>query len=124
VLTSPIARTLVEQTPTKVLFPNPDASAEEYLGGLGLTRREFQLVRDRMHPGSRQFLVKQGRHSVICELDLKGFDAEIAVISGRAANIVHMESALSACGSEPDQWLPEYLRALGAPSDRFVSQGE
>ena len=27
VLDSPISRTIIEQTPTKILFPNPDANA-------------------------------------------------------------------------------------------------
>ena len=124
VLASPIARTLIEQTPTKVLFPSPDANAEDYVGGLGLTQREFHLIRDRMHAGSRQFLVKQGGQSVICELDLKGFDAEIAVISGRTANVAHMESARRARGCEPDQWLPEYLRVVVAKNVPPISSRE
>ena len=43
VLESPISRTIVEQTPTKVFFPNPDASADDYIEGFGLTEREFKL---------------------------------------------------------------------------------
>ncbi|MGH8132147.1 MAG: VirB4 family type IV secretion/conjugal transfer ATPase, partial [Steroidobacteraceae bacterium] len=35
VLDSPISRTIIEQTPTKVFFPNADASAEEYTRGFG-----------------------------------------------------------------------------------------
>ena len=84
VLDSPISRTLVEQTPTKVFFPNADANFDEYTQGLGLTEREFKLIKDQLEPGSRMFLVKQAHHSVVCQLDLKGFDAELAVISGRA----------------------------------------
>ena len=85
VLDSPISRTLVEQTPTKIFFPNADADFEEYTRGFGLTEREFRLIKDQLEPGSRMFLVKQSHHSVVCQLDLKGFDAELAVISGRAA---------------------------------------
>ena len=84
---APISRTLVEQTPTKVFFPNADASHEEYTQGFGLTEREFQLIKEQLEPGSRMFLVKQSHHSVVCQLDLKGFDAELAVISGRAAKV-------------------------------------
>ena len=32
---SDIARTVVEQTPTKIFFPNADASEEEYCGVFG-----------------------------------------------------------------------------------------
>jgi type IV secretion system protein VirB4 len=52
-----------------------------------LTEREFRLIKDQLEPGSRMFLVKQAHHSVVCQLDLKGFDAELAVISGRAAKV-------------------------------------
>jgi type IV secretion system protein VirB4 len=40
-LQSPIARTIIEQTPTKLLFPNVDATPEDYIDGFGLTEREF-----------------------------------------------------------------------------------
>ena len=74
--------TLVEQTPTKIFFPNADANRREYTDGFGLTEREFRLIKEQLEPGSRMFLVKQAHHSVVCQLDLKGFDAELAVISG------------------------------------------
>ena len=91
VLDSPISRTIIEQTPTKIFFPNADASAEEYIGGFGLTEREFRLIKEQLEPGSRAFLVKQGHHSVVCQLDLKGFEAELAVISGRAQQVERMQ---------------------------------
>ena len=72
VLESPISRTIIEQTPTKILFPNPDANAAEYIEGFGLSEREFKLIKEQMEPGSRQFLVKQGHYSVVCELEPQG----------------------------------------------------
>ena len=87
VLDSPISRTIIEQTPTKILFPNPDANETEYVDGFGLSEREFKLIKEQLEPGSRQFLVKQGHYSVVCQLDLKGFDAELKVISGRASAV-------------------------------------
>ena len=33
-LSSAISRTIIEQTPTKILFPNSDANASEYIEGL------------------------------------------------------------------------------------------
>ncbi len=41
-LKSPIARTIIEQTPTKILFPNPDADRSEYQEGFGLTEAGIQ----------------------------------------------------------------------------------
>jgi type IV secretion system protein VirB4 len=111
VLDSAISRTIIEQTPTKVFFPNVDASAEEYTRGFGLSEREFKLVKERLEPGSRSFLVKQGHHSVVCTLDLKGCDAELAVISGRARHLECMRRLMREYGSDPANWLAPFLRA-------------
>ena len=110
VLESPISRTIIEQTPTKVFFPNVDASASEYTSGFGLTEREFKLIREQLEPGSRAFLVKQGHHSVVCRLDLKGCDAELAVISGRARQVERMRQLIQNLGSAPAAWLPAFLQ--------------
>jgi type IV secretion system protein VirB4 len=108
VLASPIARTLVEQTPTKVLFPNLDAQRTEYVDGFGLSEREFELIGRELTPGSRRFLVRQGTQGVVCELNLKGFDYELAVISGRAENVQRMERLIEERGAAPDRWLPQF----------------
>jgi type IV secretion system protein VirB4 len=122
VLQSPISRTLVEQTPTKVFFPNADASDRELIEGLGLTEREFQLLKERLEPGSRMFLVKQSHHSVVCRLDLKGFDAELAVISGRAAHVARMSELMSSLGFEPSAWLPAFMEAHRGPSPSILNE--
>ncbi len=113
VLDSPISRTLIEQTPTKVFFPNADADLREYTQGFGLTGREFKLIKEQLEPGSRMFLVKQAHHSVVCQLDLKGFDAELAVISGRAGEVKRMYQIMSATGTDPEAWLPQFMAANG-----------
>jgi len=115
VLDSPISRTIIEQTPTKVLFPNPDASYDEYTAGFGLTEREFQLVRQRLEPGSRMFLVKQGHHSIVCQLDLQGFDAQLRVISGRTTELERMNALIESCGSQVGQWLPAFMQPHDHP---------
>jgi len=111
VLASPIARTMVEQTPTKILFPNPEAQRSEYVDGFGLTEREFELIKTELTPGSRRFLIRQGVSSVVCELDLKGFKAELDVISGRAQTVEEMERLIMTFGDEPDRWLPQFRKA-------------
>jgi type IV secretion system protein VirB4 len=112
VLDSPISRTLVEQTPTKVFFPNAEANRGEYCDGFGLTEREYKLIKDQLEPGSRMFLVKQGHHSVVCRLDLKGFDGELAVISGRTHHVQRMQQIISSAGADPRDWLPQFLASL------------
>lgn len=109
VLDSPISRTIIEQTPTKILFPNPDANAAEYIEGFGLSEREFKLIREQIEPGTRQFLIKQGHYSVVCQLDLKGFDAELKVISGRASTVEELQRLIARTGPDPRQWLPSFL---------------
>jgi type IV secretion system protein VirB4 len=109
VLQSPISRTIIEQTPTKIFFPNVDANVDEYMEGFGLTEREFKLVKEQLDPGSRMFLIKQGHHSVVCRLDLKGFDAELAIISGRAGAIEHMHRLMEEHGKDPAAWLPKFF---------------
>lgn len=111
VLASPIARTLVEQTATKIFFPNADASAEDYMAGFGLSEQEFRLIKEGLDPGSRRFLVKQGHQSVVCELDLQGFDYELNVISGRASNVELMHRLIGTLGADPAAWLPAFRDA-------------
>jgi len=107
-LASPIARTIIEQTPTKIFFPNSDANPAEYIEGFGLSEREFKLIKEQLEPGSRMFLVKQGHHSVVCQLDLKGFASELAVISGRASSVERLYSIMEKVGPDPEQWLPAF----------------
>jgi type IV secretion system protein VirB4 len=111
VLDSPISRTLIEQTPTKIFFPNADADSTEYLQGFGLSEREFKLIKEQLEPGSRQFLVKQAHRSVVCRLDLQGFDAELAVISGRASEVTRMHRLIETDGADPAAWLPAFMAA-------------
>ncbi len=108
VLVSPISRTIIEQTPTKILFPNPDANAAEYIEGFGLSEREFKLIKEQLEPGTRQFLIKQGHYSIVCELNLRGFDAELKVISGRASTVAELHRVMSETGPDPAQWLPVF----------------
>jgi type IV secretion system protein VirB4 len=112
VLDSSISRTLIEQTPTKVFFPNSDASQREYTEGFGLTEREFRLIKEQLEPGSRMFLVKQTHHSVVCALDLKHFKAELSVISGRSSEIKRMQALIDTAGADPEVWLPQFLASL------------
>lgn len=114
-LQHPISRTLIEQTPTKILFPNPDAKIEDYTaGGLNCSEREYRLIKEEIPEGSRMFLIKQGPQSVVAQLDLKGFEYELAVLSSRRANIEFIEKLIEQYSDATDLWLPffkEYRRA-------------
>jgi len=112
VIQSPISRSVIEQTPTKIFLPNNEARREDYVTGFNLTEREFRLIKEQLEPGSRKFLLKQGRHSVVCQLDLKGFAQELAVISGRSSTVELMTQAIEAHGAEPADWLPAFYEAV------------
>jgi len=109
------SRTLIEQTPTKILFPNPDASFDDYVKdhGLNLTEREFDVVKKDLPTGSRLFLVKQSHNSVVAKLDLKGFDAELSVLSARKSEIERMHRLIAREGERPENWLPRFLAGEG-----------
>ena len=86
-LRSKIAHTIIEQCPTQIFMANGRASESDYVSGMKLTGREFELVARELTPESRRFLSKQGHASVVAELDLSGFDDELAILSGRTANV-------------------------------------
>ena len=105
---SDIARTVVEQTPTKIFFPNADASEEEYCGVFGCSQREFALVKHELEPGRREFLIKRPHVSVVGTLDLSGFSYELDVISGRTRTVELMTQLIEAFGPDPAKWLPVF----------------
>ena len=115
-LASDIAASLIEQTATMILLPNPNASREDYVGGLKLTDAEYQVVVS-LDERSRCFLVKQGHASSVCQLNLRGMDDALAVISASTDNIEIMHEVLrhraaaegvSMDELRPEQWLNDF----------------
>jgi type IV secretion system protein VirB4 len=109
-LASDIAASLIEQTATMILLPNPNASREDYIEGLKLTDAEYQVVVS-LDERSRCFLVKQGHASSVCQLNLRGLDDALSVISASTDNIEIMHEVLQqraeAEGVKPDDLRPE-----------------
>lgn len=99
-------RTMIEQSVTKLILPNPDASRADYLEGLGLTEAEFATVQRLGATGSRRFLCKQGLHSVECEFDLSGADELLTVLSSSLDNVELLDAIRAEVGDNPDVWLP------------------
>jgi type IV secretion system protein VirB4 len=48
----------------------------------------------------------------VCELDLKGFDAELAVISGRRSAVDLVNKLIEQHGAVPERWLPQFYRGV------------
>ncbi|NII53273.1 VirB4 family type IV secretion/conjugal transfer ATPase [Luteibacter sp. SG786] len=130
-LASDISAALIEQTATMVLLPNPNASREDYVDGLKLTDAEYQVVVS-LDERSRCFLVKQGHASAVCQLNLRGLDDALAVISASTDNIEIMHEILNARAEtegvspddlRPEQWLDTFYEnrkgsGKGRPSPR------
>ena len=97
-----------------MMEPNPDADFAEYVEGFNFTEREFRLIKEELEPGGRTFIIKQGHVSVVAKLDLKGFDYELDVISGRARNVALMKQLIAEHGEDPAVWLPKFRQARDA----------
>ncbi|MBB6159897.1 type IV secretion system protein VirB4 [Bartonella doshiae] len=105
-LNSTIAHTIIEQCPTQIFFPNQKANYRDYVEEFKLTEREFELIQSELSRESRRFLIKQGQSSVVAELNLRGMNDEIAILSGTTKNIELMNQIISEYGTDPDTWLP------------------
>ena len=81
-------------------------------------------MRERLEPGSRSFLVKQGHHSIVCQLDLKGFEAELQVISGCTRQVERMHEIIAGSSTDPGDWLPRFLREQGVITSSSHRSGE
>jgi type IV secretion system protein VirB4 len=115
-LASDISAALIEQTATMILLPNPNASRDDYIDGLKLTEAEYNVVVN-LDERSRCFLVKQGHGSTVCQLNLRGMDDALAVISASTDNIEIMHQVLAEAAVRhevpandltPEQWLSSF----------------
>ena len=115
-VSSPIFPAIVQQTPTKILLPNPDAEYKNEQGGgysrIGLTEKEFAQLKA-LALESRTFLVKQGHNSSFNTLDLYGFGDEISILSGTKANVALLDSIFTYFEERPssDYWIPIFYKA-------------
>lgn len=113
---SPIFPAIVQQTPTKILLPNPDAEYKNEQGGgysrIGLTEKEFNQVQ-KLALDSRTFLVKQGHNSSLAMFDLYGFSDEISVLSSTKENVNLLDQILSKLPpkTKSEVWLPIFYEA-------------
>ncbi|XBL67686.1 VirB4 family type IV secretion/conjugal transfer ATPase [Xanthomonas campestris pv. centellae] len=131
-LASDIAAALIEQTATMILLPNPNASRDDYIEGLKLTDAEYQVVVS-LDERSRCFLVKQGHASAVCQLNLRGMDDALSVISSSTDNIEIMHDVLSRKAGQlgvtvdqltPEQWLEDfYANRKGSGKRKSNSSG-
>ena len=89
---SSISDTLIQQTATQIFLPNPKAT-EIYRKAFMVSEREFNLLKT-TDPGSRFFLVKQGKDVVVARIDLSGMEDIIMVLSGRAETVSILDEVM------------------------------
>ena len=107
--------TVVQQTPTKILLPNPSAKYDDGAKGgykhIGLSEKQFNEIKS-LNLDSRTFAVMQGNQWALAKMDLYGFKDEIAVLSGTSANLPKMEDAIAKTDKNPENWLPVFWKSL------------
>ena len=108
VLTSPIAKAVIEQSATQIFLPNPKASREDYVDGFKVSDVEFEIIRA-LPEDSRTMLIKQGTTSVLCLMDLGPIGWSLKVLSGSTDAIHFAEDLRRAVGESPSAWLPYFL---------------
>ena len=109
-IASPIAHTVIEQCGTQIFLPNEKGQHADYVDGMRLTEREYELISRDLQKASRRFIVKQGHGSVVAELNLAGFADEMAILSGTTAGVDDLEQIRAEVGDDPAAWLPVFYR--------------
>jgi type IV secretion system protein VirB4 len=107
---SSISDTLIQQTATQIFLPNPKAT-EPYRKAFMLSEREFNLLKN-TDPGTRYFLVKQGKDVVVARIDLSGMEDIISVLSGRAETVALLDEIRAQVGDDVAAWLPVFNRRI------------
>ncbi|VWC40661.1 putative type IV secretion system protein VirB4 [Burkholderia lata] len=108
--TSPIKGTLLQQFPTQIYLPNDKADRADYIDGMKLTAREFKFVTTDMLEEPGQFLLKQGKESVVVRNDLSGMDDMNAVLSASIENVMLVRDLIEKNGDDPNIWLPKFFK--------------
>lgn len=113
-INSDIFPAIMQQTPTKIFLPNPDAKFTESYEYTGMSKKEFdELVKLSLE--SRTFLVKQSRQSAFAKMDLYGFSDEMAVLSGSSNNTEILRELLAEQEfKSPDDWYPIFKERVRA----------
>ena len=113
---SDISDTLIQQTATQIFLPNLKAT-EVYRTAFMVSQREFTLIKT-TDPGSRFFLIKQGKDAVVARLDLRGMDDIINVLSGRSDTVLLLYDIMKKYGENPKDWLPVFYKECKELQDK------
>lgn len=108
-LGSAIGYTIREQCKTVIAFgvERPDRAD---FAALRYTDREAEII-ESLQPATGTFLLRQGRGSVVLQLDLSGMTDDIAVLSGNEVNVRHLDTVRETVDEEDPVKLIEAFHA-------------
>ena len=110
-LNSPQGSALIESCSTEIYLPNPNAKPDEYITGLGLTEKEFSILKS-FGEKSRLCLIKQGNQSAICSLSMPGMKDELTLLSASLEELPFFDEAIEEVGDNPVDWIPVFLQKV------------
>ncbi|WP_370169271.1 VirB4 family type IV secretion/conjugal transfer ATPase [Sinorhizobium fredii] len=96
---------LIQQTQTKIFFPNPDADERVHRTRFKLTAREYEWVL-KTPKQERAFLIKHGLDSVVARLNLKGMPEILKVLSADKDSLAEMDRLRREFNDDLARWLP------------------
>lgn len=117
---SAISETLIQQTATQIFLPNPKAT-EAYKKAFMVSNREFNLLKT-TDPGSRYFLVKQGKDVVVARIDLAGMEDVVNVLSARAETVNILDEVRAEVGDAPEAWMPVFQERMRLEKEKFAAK--
>jgi len=117
---SAISETLIQQTATQIFLPNPKAN-EQYKKAFMVTDREFNLLKT-TDPGSRYFLVKQGKDVVVARIDLSGMDDVINILSARAETVAILDEVRAEVGDAPEAWMQPFQERVRLEKEKLAGK--
>lgn len=117
---SNISETLIQQTATQIFLPNPKAT-DMYQKAFMISEREFNLLKT-TDPGSRFFLVKQGKDVVVARIDLSGMEEVVNILSGRADTVLLLDEIRAAVGDAPEIWMPIFNERIRLEKEKLAAK--
>nr|AKN39800.1 ATPase provides energy for both assembly of typeIV secretion complex and secretion of T-DNA complex(VirB4) [Aliivibrio fischeri] len=110
-LNSPQGAALIESCSTEIYLPNPKAKYDEYVTGLGLSEKEYRILKE-LGEKSRLCLIKQGHQSAICSLSMPNMTDELTLLSASSDELPFFDEAIGEVGNNPSDWIPLFLQKV------------
>jgi len=111
ILKSPVKDAFLANSAFGVLAPNDKAAWATY-SQLNVTAAQFEFIKN-TPVSTRRALYKQNHESAVINLNLSGFEREMAVLSGNNHSRPMMYEAIKEHGSNADDWLPHFYHKMG-----------